>query len=398
MIDKINNRKKSQINSVNPIEDSLKNISRIYSLEVQNQLNNIFKISNSISNIHYPLNHLNEINSTVSKTVRNITTTSLAIEEAQKSIVKNELMIRTMSQQANEAINQILKAQRIFQNIDLNQILSQYASLINYNYRFQQYVLDHETQINFGAKIIEILNEIDDEDIKEIFHTKFLNKLIVSENLWILPRLTINEYKELSQMNIEENTISLKLFERYINEPHTVYNIIKNWNLDNQRKKIITQIYDNYLLENYETVIIMLTIQIEGILIDNLDIKKILENKQKKNKQKKNKPKNKPKLYSSDLRIELEDKMEISLDNIEDSWDYFIKKSNIAFISYIMWPLYKEIDFVEEDEINRNQISHKGVINLDKEDELNQIIAIRFFILLDTVIYMIDELKKDNLL
>jgi len=133
----------------------------------------------------------------------------------------------------------------------------------------------------------------------------------------------------------------------------------------------------------------MLTIQIEGILIDNLDIKKILENKQKKNK---------PKLYSSDLRRELESKMKLSLDNIEDSWDYFIKKSNIAFISYIMRPLYDEIDFVEDDEINRNQISHKGVINLDKEDELNQIIAIRFFILLDNVIYMIDELKKDDLL
>jgi len=206
---------------MNPIEDSLKNISRIYSFEVQNQLNTIFKISNNISNIRYPLNHLNEINSTVSKTVKNITTTSLAIEEAQRSIVKNEMLIRNMSKQANDAIHQILKAQRIFQNIDLNHIFSQYASLINYNLKFQQYVLDHKTQLNFRAKIIEILNEIDDEDIKEIFHTKFLNKLIVSENLWILPRITINEYKELSQMNIEENTISLKLFEKYINEPHT---------------------------------------------------------------------------------------------------------------------------------------------------------------------------------
>jgi len=378
-----NNKKVSVIKTHASLNLALKNANRTYNLMgVQSSFNNIVHQinNNSLDKMMIRSNVMKQTNT------MNYIALPSAIEEANKTMMRTSLLINNISNQANVAVKEIQKAQKLFQNINLNQIFNQYNFLINYNSRLEQYFLDHETQIEFGAKIHEII-EGTNEEIKNIFHTIFLNKLIVSERLWILPRITKKEYKELSKMNFEENSISFKLFEKYINQPETILDIIKNWKLDPQREKIMKQVYDNYIRENYETVIIMLTTQIDGILIDNLDIQSIMENK-----------KNNQKLTSTDLRMELEEKMKISLDNDVNSWNIFIKKTSITFISYVMKPLYNEINFQEEDKINRHQMLHKGIINLDKEQELNQIIAIRFFIMLDTILYMINELKKDELL
>ena len=181
---------------------------------------------------------------------------------------------------------------------------------------------------------------------------------------------------------LEENQITPHLLEKYMSHDKLIRDMIVNWDLDPSREIIMNQIFDNYLRKNYETVVMMLTTQIEGILIDNLDLKEIYGKDDV------------VRVNNTDLRKDLEKKMKNSLERTENPWDQFIKKANIKFILYILRPLYDSKNFIDDDEINRHLMLHKGIINLEKEPEKNQIIAIRFFLIIDTILYMFEGLNS----
>lgn len=282
---------------------------------------------------------------------------SLAIEQARKSMVD-----------ALTKINWPIMSQNL-------------GYLTNYTSRLFEYLLDKKTQIDFEEELLNILEESPDI-IKKIFHVRFLNLLIVKENWWIFPRISKEEYMDLSILALEENQITPHLLEKYMSHDELIRAMIANWDLDPSREIIMNQIFDNYLRKNYETVVMMLTTQIEGILIDNLDLKEIYGKDDV------------VRVNNTDLRKDLEKKMKNSLERTENPWDQFIKKANIKFILYILRPLYDSKNFIDDDEINRHLMLHKGIINLEKEPEKNQIIAIRFFLIIDTILYMFEGLNS----
>lgn len=148
---------------------------------------------------------------------------SLAIEQARKSMVD-----------ALTKINWPIMSQNL-------------GYLTNYTSRLFEYLLDKKTQIDFEEELLNILEESPDI-IKKIFHVRFLNLLIVKENWWIFPRISKEEYMDLSILALEENQITPHLLEKYMSRDELIRAMIANWDLDPSREIIMNQIFDNYVV------------------------------------------------------------------------------------------------------------------------------------------------------
>ena len=107
-------------------------------------------------------------------------------------------------------------------------------------------------------------------------------------------------------------------------------------------------------------------LQIEGILKEKISMKK----------------------SSGKLRQYLE--KQLNSNSSINSWDDFLNRANIQYIWMVLNPLDDTIDFnAEEGLINRNNIAHVGIV------EANQLIAIRFFFILDTLIYIFKSITDE---
>ena len=362
-------------NSVSDLVNSLNfNYSPLYSIGKQHEIiSNVILEGNKLPSITSNLNNFSALKEANRSILTFNSNYRSALEEASRSMLTSNLNYYSTLEEARKSIVNLMN------NIDwfsLNERITYLTSSV-----LENFYLNHDDKISFAGELEKIIGECP-KDIKNIFHVRFLNNLIISENLWILPRLTKNEYFELSEIDFGNDKISSYLFDDYFMNDDKIINMIKSWNITNSRKKIMNQILKNYIDEQYETVIIMLTTQIDGILIDNLDTEEIYENKKR------------TWIKSGKLRKILEKKIKKSSENTDDSWNLFIKKANIKFISHILKPLYAEKDFVNDDEINRNLMLHKGTINLDKEPQSNQLIAIRFFLIIDTILFMFEDLDS----
>lgn len=141
--------------------------------------------------------------------------------------------------------------------------------------------------------------------------------------------------------------------------------MIQEWNLTDIRRNIITQAYINYIYGNYEACVILLMLQIEGILKENISMKKGF----------------------GELRRHLE--KDLNKNQTINPWDTFLNRANIQYIWMVLKPLGDKIDFNAEDGIvNRNNIAHVGIV------EANQLISIRFFLILDTLLYIFKSLDN----
>lgn len=361
---KIDENMKISKNTLNQISkaresyyESMKKIDLIYNKKIY------------IPNVNDRLNIINEsimlLNSCSEKTFNN----RIKYENTIKYLEKETKLALTKMNTINEIIN----------NIDWNIIIARYNILVNLTTNLHNYFLDSEQQFNFLTEIEKELKNYSTE-IRNIFHSDLTYKLIISERLWILPRLTKEEYEELSKNELNENKVILSIYNKYLEKPEIIKEMIKKWNLRKERKIIIEQIYDNYKRENFETVVIMLTTQIEGIFRDYTNTN--LFNKKESE------------IGYKDMRIKLQEQLNTLSEKENNEWDKFIKKTCAIFLSYIIQPLYKEINFKEDDEeINRHLMMHTGTVNLEKQREMNQIIAIRFFLIVDTVLYMFETLK-----
>lgn len=154
--------------------------------------------------------------------------------------------------------------------------------------------------------------------------------------------------------------------EYYINL-ELIFNLIDSWDISDERRlNIIIQVFDNYSVGNYEIAVLTLLLQIEGLMRDELQLKDT----------------------GGPLRNKLEKRLDISLEvNNEDysPWGIFLIKSYKSFLWRILNPLDNEVNFIEdEDEVNRNMSAHVGHV------KANQKIAIKSFMILDTLIFLFE--------
>ena len=93
---------------------------------------------------------------------------------------------------------------------------------------------------------------------------------------------------------------------------------------------------------------------------------------------------------NTDLRIKLQNTLNENSET-NDVWKSFLNKSNAEFILRIVKPLYDKVNFeFHVGEIKRHEIAHMGIVDSD------QMSALRLFLILDTIIYILDNLDEIN--
>lgn len=363
------------------ISTTMDNISSMSKNVINNmpQINIPIGVFNNINNAHVSVASMLRQHKVYESYIDNTIKTIESMSCLNESIYSHIKCVENMKYTA-ELLNNQLVAPINFINSNINQsvINSIYLSLNNIPWdelnRSIKVVMDYVNSYNyleyynkhrFSISLQGFIDEIEDNgELKHIFNNNFLNELVDNGNWWIMPILTKEDFKFLSEKNFNSKEIDSYILGRYIEHPELIADMIESWNVDDGlREKIILQAYENYLIGNYETAVILLTLQIEGIIRDKMDI-------------------NAKKL--SKFRIKLEKQLkDISFQN---PWDDFLNKANNCFIWMILKPLYDSVDFNQDkDEINRNIMTHCGVVNADN------IVAIRMFILLDTLFYIFNN-------
>lgn len=217
----------------------------------------------------------------------------------------------------------------------------------------------------FASKLHGHVEELNDDDLSSIFTEDFLNE--ITKNWWIFPRLSFGDYKELSGLEIDDCDLNRYVLLEYVKDPGLIYVLISEWEFhDDARAKVIMQATDNYYNGYYEISVLVLLLQIEGLMRDKFQLK----------------------VKSSKLRDKLEKELDKYLkENSESlsSWDEFLIRSSKSYIWMILKPLCDEVNLVEdENEINRHVSAHNGKIEAD------QIVAIRLFLIIDTLMYLLE--------
>ena len=363
------------------IEEIIHNQMKVYedivenmypTINVMNEL--IFRNSSMIKNISLPIIEFPSIPpiitpnftniSEVSKILNHITVANKATFDAIVNIkpILPISLIKEVSLTQN-ALNNVYNSLNLIDWESINQSLKILQNSINIP-RFNIVYTDKQV---FALMLHNQIEEIEDNDeLKSIFSLDFLLSL-TDGDWWIIPRFSKEEYIQLSSIdNINSNIINQYFIGKYYENPELLCLMIQEWDLTEIRKKIIYQAYINYIYGNYEACVIILMLQIEGILKEKISMKK----------------------SSGKLRQYLE--KQLNSNSSINSWDDFLNRANIQYIWMVLNPLDDTIDFnAEEGLINRNNIAHVGIV------EANQLIAIRFFFILDTLIYIFKSITDE---
>ena len=243
--------------------------------------------------------------------------------------------------------------------IEVYQSLSE--SIINLRYPFINSLLKPD---EFSKTLHVHVKEINDEELNEIFTIHFLKK--ITRDWWIFPRFCLVDYKEISKIK-DINSYNNAVLNEFYFYPELIEDLISKWDIDNEnRKTIIEQAYFNYKHGKFETCVILLMLQIEGIMKEKIDFDE----------------------KGSDLRKKIQKALNKNCDT-EDPWEFFLNKANAEFILRIVKPLYDYVDFeYDMGDINRHEIAHVGVV------EATQLGAMRLFLILDTVMYILEDIDK----
>lgn len=245
-------------------------------------------------------------------------------------------------------------------------IINQSLSMLQYISNIPRLDIVYTKKQEFAINLYNIIEEIDDNgEIKSIFPLDFLLSL-TEGSWWIIPRFSKEEYNYLSSIeNLNANVINQIFVGKYFENPELLNLMIKEWDLSDIRKKIISQAYTSYIYGQYESCVILLILQIEGILKEKISMKKSF----------------------GKLRQYLEN--QLNNNQTMDSWDTFLNKANIQYIWMILKPLGDNVQFnANEGVLNRNNVAHIGIV------EANQLIALRFFFIIDTLMYILKSLEN----
>lgn len=241
-------------------------------------------------------------------------------------------------------------------------------NLLNSNLNSILYSINHIhfdlilTNKKIVAKIIyEYVCEINDEEISSVFSYEFILKIIM-DDWWIIPTFDLEYYKRLSKM---DGNFNQSFLNEFYDNPTLIKDMVMKWDMTSiMRRKIINQALFNYMEGNYEICVIVLVLQIEGIMKEKISHKKSFRK----------------------LRSSLEQKLINNASN-NDPWNTFLNKANIDYIWNVLKPLGKHMDLKEEKgRVNRNVIAHTGVV------EANQLIAMRLFFIIDTLMYILETI------
>ena len=212
----------------------------------------------------------------------------------------------------------------------------------------------------FARELYSCVCESDDDWIKSVFSLDFIRR-IVFDDWWIIPTIDKEYYEELSKS--DDENFNQFFLNNYYDNPNLIIEKVNGWRLSDIRRTVIEQAIFNYMNGKYEAAVIILTLQLEGILRDELGVNKMF----------------------GGLRKSLENKLNQCTN--DDPWEKFLNKVNIMFISEILKPLDDDIDFKEDiGQVNRNGIAHTGVV------DANQIVALRLIFIIDTLIYITENL------
>ncbi len=205
-----------------------------------------------------------------------------------------------------------------------------------------------------------------DDEIKSIFTLDFL-KEITRSNWWILPNFNLETYKEFSNKKISHKEFNKIILSKFSTKPELITNMIKQWDISNEREDIIYQIYNNYIFGYYEVCTIALILQIEGIIKDITCSKN----------------------HSTKLIKELIKKLKNKLKKESyRSKEIFYINLYIEFLYSIICPFYVNVDFDNQNiNVNRHKISHCGRVNS------NQIISIKLFLIINSLMEISKILK-----
>ncbi len=213
---------------------------------------------------------------------------------------------------------------------------------------------------SFVRELYSYVCESDDDWIKSVFTLDFIRKIVFND-WWIIPTIDKEYYEELSKM--DDENFNQFFLNHYYDDPNLIIEKVNGWRLSDIRRTVIEQAIFNYMNGKYEAAVIILTLQLEGILKDELGVNKMF----------------------GGLRKSLENKLNQYTN--EDSWKKFLNNANIKFISEILKPLGDKINFKEDiGQVNRNGIAHTGVV------DANQIVALRLIFIIDTLIYITENL------
>lgn len=217
----------------------------------------------------------------------------------------------------------------------------------------------------FASKLYNHIKGLDDDELTSVFTEEFLNE--ITKNWWIFPRFSFEDYKEFSELGFDDCDLNRYVLLEYVKTPELIYDLINNWEFhDNTRFRVIMQATNNYYEGNYEICVLTLLLQIEGLMRDKFEIR----------------------ASSPDLRKKLNKRLNTFLkENSENltSWDEFLIKSSMSYVWMILKPLCDKVDLIEEEyEINRHVSAHNGKVEAD------QIAAIRLYLIIDTLMYLLE--------
>ena len=236
------------------------------------------------------------------------------------------------------------------------------SSISKINYPTIEFVTKEPEK--FALELFGHVEELNDDDLNSVFTEEFLNE--ITKSWWIFPRFSFKEYKELAELGVDDCDLNRYVLLEYVKTPELIYDLVSKWKFyDDTRFRVIMQATDNYYGGNYEICVLTLLLQIEGLMRDKFKIK----------------------AKSSKLREKLEKRLDAFLNNSKSltSWDEFLIKSSKSYVWMILKPLCDDVDFIEEEnEINRNVSAHNGKVEAD------QIAAIRLFLIIDTLMYLLE--------
>ena len=320
-------------------------------------LDNFVLMNNALNSIPNSLIPIIEMTNRYNKIIDDVT-------KAYQSLNPIEIFIKTMP--PIDLIERISLTQSTLQqihnsfnlidwtalNITLNKILLSIST-----FPFDLIITDKEIH----AKLLyQYVCEVNDEELISVFTYDFILR-IIKEDWWIIPTFDLEYYKKISK-NME-GSLNQSFLNEFYDDPNLIKEMVLNWNITSDlRRTIINQALFNYIEGHYEICVLTLVLQIEGIMKEKINYNK----------------------SSGKLRASLEQKLIEKTTN--DPWNRFLNKCNIEYIWNVLYPIDDEINFKEDIGIvNRNEIAHMGIVEAD------QLIAMRLFFIIDTLIYIFES-------
>ncbi|WP_296866852.1 hypothetical protein [uncultured Methanobrevibacter sp.] len=224
---------------------------------------------------------------------------------------------------------------------------------INYTeFNINQFNFSTRNPEDFALELFNHTQSIDNEYISKIFTKNFLFNLAKSD-WWILPNLSLEDYKKMSFENSTSQQINQHILE---NISSNIVELTNSWrSYDNEIQRYMDDAITYYNAEKYGISALMLLI----VLNLRLYIFEFDRN-------------------TTNIKFRLE-----KIEKVE-SFENFKIKSYLSFIEWIINPLY--ID---------NAIKSEGDRNLLKEDDEKYKIAIKMFFVINTLIEIFKIIGED---